>query len=167
MTLGGYLGLGANLGDRRAALQGTVAALRGREVAVLASSSTYETAPVGLVSDQPDFLNAALRVETDLEPEALLDAVKAIEREAGRRAGPRHGPRPLDIDLLVLNGREHRSERLRVPHAALLQRRFALVPLLELDFDLALADGTRLAEALAVLPFDEEVRRAGPPLRLS
>lgn len=167
MSLTAYLGLGANLGDRRAALQEAVRALGASGVRVLASSSIYETTPVGLVLDQPDFLNAALEVMTDLEPEALLDAVKAIEHDAGRRAGPRHGPRPLDIDLLVLEGREHRSERLQVPHAALLERRFALVPLLELDLGLALPDGTGLADALAVLPFDEEVRRAGPPLTVA
>ena len=85
---------------------------------MLASSSVYETAPQGEVTDQPDFLNACLRVRTTLEPEALLDACKEIERELGRApGGVRHGPRPIDIDLLLLGDREFRSERLRLPHA--------------------------------------------------
>jgi 2-amino-4-hydroxy-6-hydroxymethyldihydropteridine diphosphokinase len=162
----GHLGLGANLGDRRAALQHAVAALRDAGVEVLASSSTYETDPVGLVRDQPPFLNACLHVRTALAPEELLDAVKAIEAAAGRDLqGVRHGPRPLDIDILLLAGEAHVSERLTIPHAALLQRRFVLIPLLELDFDLTTPDGTRLADALAALPLDDGVRRAGPPLR--
>ena len=70
---------------------------------MLASSSVYDTEPVGEVLDQPDFLNACLRIETALEPEALLDACKAVERELGRRAGGvRHGPRPIDVDVLLL-----------------------------------------------------------------
>ena len=76
--------------------------LTGRGVTVLASSSTYDTDPVGEVLDQPTFLNACIRIETDLEPEALLDACKSIERELGRRPSVRHGPRPIDVDLLLL-----------------------------------------------------------------
>jgi 2-amino-4-hydroxy-6-hydroxymethyldihydropteridine diphosphokinase len=162
----GYLGLGANLGDRRAALQAAVDELGAAGVRVLASSSTYETDPVGLVLDQPAFLNACLRVETDLEPEELLDAVKAIEREAGRdvEGGVRHGPRPLDVDILLLGDEPYASDRLTIPHAALLERRFVLIPLLELDFALRTPAGASLADALAVLPLDDGVRRAGPPL---
>ena len=83
----GYLGLGANLGDRRAALQGAVAALDAHGVQVTAASSVYETDPVGLVRDQPAFLNACVRIETELEPPALLDAAKAVEAQAGREPG--------------------------------------------------------------------------------
>jgi 2-amino-4-hydroxy-6-hydroxymethyldihydropteridine diphosphokinase len=163
----GYLGLGSNVGDRRATLQAAVAALGARGVAVTGSSSVYETDPVGEVLDQPDFLNVCLRVETALGPEALLDAVKAMEAELGREpGGPRHGPRPIDIDVLLLGDAVHRSERLDVPHAALTQRRFVLIPLLELDLELATPDGTRLADVLAAMPVDEGVRRAGPPLDL-
>jgi 2-amino-4-hydroxy-6-hydroxymethyldihydropteridine diphosphokinase len=163
----GFLGLGSNVGDRRANLQGAVDALAAHGVDVLASSSTYDTDPVGEVLDQPAFLNAAVRMRTALDPEGLLDACKAIERELGRHAGGvRHGPRPIDVDVLLLGGLEHRSERLRLPHEQVLARRFVLVPLLELDFGLRTPAGESLAEALAALPVDEGVRRAGPPLRV-
>ena len=160
----GYLGLGSNVGDRRANLQAAVDALPGHGVEVLASSSTYDTDPVGEILDQPSFLNACLRVRTALEPEALLDAAKAIERALGRVPGPKDGPRPIDVDVLLLGYQEHASERLRLPHAQVLARRFVLIPLLELDFELATPAGERLADALAALPVDEGVRRAGPPL---
>ena len=161
----GYLGLGSNVGDRRAALQAAVDGLAAHGVRVLECSSTYDTDPVGEVLDQPSFLNACLRIETALEPEELLDACKAIERELGRApGGVRHGPRPIDVDLLMLGTLEHRSERLTLPHEQVLARRFVLIPLLELDFELATPAGERLAEALATLPTDEGVRHAGPRL---
>lgn len=164
-----HLGLGSNLGDRRALLQAAVDGLAERGVMAAASSSTYETDPVGDVLDQPAFLNACLVVQTALEPDELLDAAKAVERALGRTTdGPgyvHHGPRPIDVDVLLYDGRAHRSERLTVPHPSLLERRFVLIPLLELDFALALPDGVRLADALAALPVTEGVRRVGPPLR--
>jgi 2-amino-4-hydroxy-6-hydroxymethyldihydropteridine diphosphokinase len=162
----GYLGLGSNVGDRRGNLQAAVDALPARGVAVLASSATYDTDPVGLVLDQPAFLNACIRIETDLEPEALLDACKAVEADLGRdlEGAIRHGPRPIDVDLLLLGDVEHRSERLSLPHEQVTARRFVLIPLLELDFELRTPAGTRLADCLAAMPLDEGVRRAGPPL---
>ena len=161
----GYLGLGSNVGDRRAHLEAAVAALPSHGVTVLASSSVYETEPVGEVLDQRDFLNACLRVETALEPEALLDACKAVERELGREpGGPRHGPRPIDVDVLLLGDMVHASERLALPHAEVTSRRFVLVPLLELDPELTTPDGVRLADALAALGPGQDVRVAGPPL---
>jgi 2-amino-4-hydroxy-6-hydroxymethyldihydropteridine diphosphokinase len=164
----GYLGLGSNVGDRRANLQAAVDALPGHGVIVLASSSTYDTDPVGEVLDQPSFLNACVRIETALGPEELLDACKAVERELGRdvEGGVRHGPRPIDVDVLLLGDRTYASERLTLPHAQATSRRFVLVPLLELDFELRTPDGTRLSDCLARLPLDEGVRRDGPPLRL-
>ena len=163
----GYLGLGSNVGDRRANLQAAVDALQRHGVGVLASSSTYDTDPVGEILDQPSFLNAAVRIETDLEPEALLDAAKAVERELGREpGGPRHGPRPIDVDVLLLGDLEHRSDRLRLPHEQVRERRFVLIPLLELDFGLRTPGGDSLADALAVLPVDEGVRRHGGPLNV-
>jgi 2-amino-4-hydroxy-6-hydroxymethyldihydropteridine diphosphokinase len=165
----GYLGLGSNVGDRRGHLQAAVDALPAHGVEVLASSSVYETEPVGEVLDQPDFLNACIRVETELGPEQLLDACKDVERELGRdlEGGIRHGPRPIDVDLLLLGDTEYASERLRLPHAQVLARRFVLIPLLELDMDLAVPGGERLADALAQLPVEEGVRREGPPLAVS
>jgi 2-amino-4-hydroxy-6-hydroxymethyldihydropteridine diphosphokinase len=156
----GYLGLGSNVGDRRGHLQAAVLELWGHDVDVLASSSVYETEPVGEVLDQPDFYNACVQVETALEPEPLLDACKAVERALGRETGGvRHGPRPIDVDLLLLGDLEYESERLRLPHREVLTRRFVLVPLLELDPELP-----GLAEALDALGPRQEVRKVGPPL---
>jgi 2-amino-4-hydroxy-6-hydroxymethyldihydropteridine diphosphokinase len=161
----GYLGLGSNVGDRRANLEAAVARLPDRGIKVLASSSVYETEPVGLVPDQREFFNACLRVDTEHDPEALLDACKAVERELGRTpGGPRHGPRPIDVDVLLLDDLAHRSDRLTLPHPEVRSRRFVLVPLLELDHDLTLPDGTVLFEALAALGEGHGVRRAWPPL---
>jgi 2-amino-4-hydroxy-6-hydroxymethyldihydropteridine diphosphokinase len=164
----GYLGLGSNVGDRRAKLAAAVLRLADRGVAPLASSSTYDTDPVGELLDQPSFLNACLRIETRHGPEHLLDVCKAIESDLGRRAGgPRHGPRPIDIDLLLLGELEHAVPRLTLPHPQVLVRRFVLIPLLELDFALRTPDGRRLSDALARLPVTEGVRLAGPPLPLT
>ena len=163
----GFLGLGSNVGDRRANLQAGVDELAARGVRVTASSSTYDTDPVGEILDQPAFLNACLAVETDLAPEALLAAAKDVERALGRDlAAPRHSPRPLDVDLLLLGDEPYRSERLSLPHAQVTERRFVLIPLVELDPGLTTPDGVRLADRLAELPVDEGVRLAGPPLRV-
>lgn len=161
----GVLGLGSNVGDRRAHLQAAVDALPAVGVQVLGVSAVYDTDPVGEVRDQPSFLNACLRVATALEPLELLDAVKRLERELGREQAVRHGPRAIDIDILLLGELELAHERMSLPHGQLLGRRFVLIPALELDFELRLPDGRRLADALAVLPLDEGVRWSGPPLR--
>jgi 2-amino-4-hydroxy-6-hydroxymethyldihydropteridine diphosphokinase len=162
----GLLGLGSNVGDRRAQLQGAVDALSGVGVRVLASSSVYDTDPVGEVLDQASFLNACLLVETTLEPLELLDAVKVLERELGRtEGGVRHGPRAIDIDILLLADVQLASERMTLPHEQLLTRRFVLIPALELDFALRTPAGESLADALAALGLDEGVRWAGPPLQ--
>ena len=161
----GYLGLGSNVGDRRAQLAAAIDALPGHGVRVLASSSTYETEPVGEILDQPDFLNACVRIATAHDPEALLDACKAVERALGREAdGARHAPRPIDVDVLLLGDLTYASERLRLPHAEVTSRRFVLIPLLELDPQLATPDGAPLAEALAALDPAVRVSRAGDPL---
>jgi len=164
----GYLGLGSNVGERRENLQAAVRALSGHGAQVLGSSSVYETEPVGEVTDQRDFLNACVAVETGLGPLELLDACKAVERELGREpGGPRHGPRPIDADVLLLGEIALESERLSLPHREVTSRRFVMVPLLELDPGLKLPDGARVADALAALGPGQDVRRAGPPLRTS
>jgi 2-amino-4-hydroxy-6-hydroxymethyldihydropteridine diphosphokinase len=161
----GYLGLGSNVGERRAQLQAAVDALPRVGVEVLASSSVYDTDPVGEILDQPSFLNACLRVRTALEPLALLDAVKGLECQLGRATGgPRHGPRAIDIDILLLGQLELREERMTLPHAQVLTRRFVLIPALELDFELRVPDGRALADALAALPLSEGVRWDSSPL---
>ncbi|HTC73123.1 MAG TPA: 2-amino-4-hydroxy-6-hydroxymethyldihydropteridine diphosphokinase [Solirubrobacteraceae bacterium] len=158
----GLVGLGSNVGDRRAQLQHAVDALPNAGVTVLACSSTYDTDPVGEVTEQPSFLNACVRVQTTLEPLALLDAVKRVERELGRGAdGVRHGPRAIDIDVLLLGELELSNELMTLPHEQLLTRRFVLIPALELDFELRTPGGRRLADALATLSLEEGVRWAG------
>jgi len=158
----GYLGLGSNVGDAAGHLRAAVELLEAEGIEVEAVSSAYVTEPVGEILDQPDFLNAAVRIRTDLEPEELLDACKRVEAERGRSFdAPRHSPRPLDVDLLLLGDLELASERLTLPHREATTRRFVLVPLLELDPELTLPDGTRLAECLDVLPSRQRVQRAG------
>ena len=158
----GYLGLGSNVGEREENLRAAVRMLGERGVEVEAVSSAYETEPVGEVLDQPDFLNAAIRIRTELEPEALLDACKEVEVERGRDLeAARHSPRPLDVDLLLLGNLELATGRLTLPHPEVTSRRFVLAPLLELDPDLALPDGTRLAGALASLEPGQRAERVG------
>lgn len=166
-TRSGLLGLGSNVGERRAQLQSAVDALPSIGVRVLAASSVYDTDPVGEVLDQPSFLNACVSIETELEPLELLDNVKHLEATLGRElGGARHGPRAIDIDILLLGEIELSHERMTLPHKQVLSRRFVLVPALELDFELATPNGRRLSDALAVLPVGEGVRLAGPPLSL-
>lgn len=157
----GYLGLGSNEGDRRGALRAARDSIAGHGVTVVASSSVYETEPQGEVHDQPDFLNACLAIDTELEPEELLGHCKQVERELGREpGGPRHGPRPIDVDVLLLGGLERRSERMTLPHPEVRSRRFVLEPLLELDPELELPDGTPLAGSLDAVA-DQRVAPVG------
>jgi 2-amino-4-hydroxy-6-hydroxymethyldihydropteridine diphosphokinase len=167
----GYLGLGSNVGDRRANLEAAVEDLWAHHVEALACSSVYVTEPVGEVQ-QPDFLNACLRVETELAPRALLHACKAVERALGRELEGegyvRWGPRPIDVDVLLLEDEVVDEPDLQVPHPLLTERRFVLVPLLELDPDVVVPGRGRAADALAALDDGgQDVRRAGPPLDVS
>jgi 2-amino-4-hydroxy-6-hydroxymethyldihydropteridine diphosphokinase len=161
----GYLGLGSNVGDPAAHLRAALDLLEAEGIEIDAVSSTYVTEPVGEVLDQPDFLNAAVRISTDLEPKGLLDACKRVEAERGRSfEAPRHSPRPLDVDLLLLGNLELRTDRLTLPHPEVTTRRFVLAPLLELDPGLTLPDGTNLAVVLADLGEGQRVDR-GPALK--
>jgi 2-amino-4-hydroxy-6-hydroxymethyldihydropteridine diphosphokinase len=164
----GYLGLGSNVGDRRSFLQAAVEDLWAHRVEVLASSSVYETEPVGEVTEQPEFLNACVRVETRLDAPRLLRVCKAVERALGRElSGPgyvHHGPRPIDVDVLLLGDGSFESEELCVPHRELTARRFVLVPLLELAPDVVVPGAGSAADALDALGDGQAVRRTGPPL---
>jgi 2-amino-4-hydroxy-6-hydroxymethyldihydropteridine diphosphokinase len=124
-------------------------------------SSVYETEPVGEVPDQRDFLNAVVQIRTELEPLDLLSACKRIEQDLGRRAGPRHGPRTIDVDVLLVGDAILASDRLRLPHPEITARRFVLVPLLELEPGLELPGDGALSAALAALPPGQRVERAG------
>lgn len=157
-----YLGLGSNEGDSMGALRAATRALGRHGVEVLEASSVWETAPQGEVLDQADFMNACLRVETAHGPDELLAVCKEVEREGGRvPGGPKHGPRPIDVDVLLVDGVEHRSERMVLPHPEIPIRRFVLEPLLELDPDLRLPDGTPLVPMLEAVR-DQRVSRREP-----
>jgi 2-amino-4-hydroxy-6-hydroxymethyldihydropteridine diphosphokinase len=146
-----FVGLGANLGDREATIRQAVERLSSEPgIEVLAVSSLRETDPVGYL-DQPRFLNGAVALETELGPRELLERLFRIERELGRERGegPRFGPRPIDLDLLLYGEEVVEEPGLSVPHPRLAERRFALEPLHELDPDLRLPDGRRVEELLA------------------
>jgi 2-amino-4-hydroxy-6-hydroxymethyldihydropteridine diphosphokinase len=129
-----YIGLGANLGEREAALDAAVAALGATDgIEVVAVSTFRETDPVDYL-DQPRFLNGAAAADTTLAPRELLDALLAVERSLGRtREGRRFGPRTIDLDLLLYGDESLDEPGLTVPHPRLHERAFALEPLAELD----------------------------------
>ena len=147
-----YVGLGANLGDREAALRVALELLAAEpEIDVVAVSHVRETDPVGYV-DQPHFLNAAAALETSLPPRALLERLLAVERALGRtRDGPRFGPRTIDLDLLVYADERVDEPGLTIPHPRLHERRFVLEPLADLDPELAVPGRGRVRDLLAAL----------------
>jgi dihydropteroate synthase len=156
-----YLGLGANLGDRAANLATAIRRLgESPAVRVIRRSGLYETAPVG-VREQPRFLNAVLEAETTLAPRDLLTLAKGIEDALGRQPGPRWGPRPIDVDILLYGDRRVDQPDLTIPHRALWDRDFVLVPLAELQPDLPTPDGRTLVEAVAARSNPEAVRALG------
>lgn len=126
-----YVGLGSNEGEREGHLVAALEALsRIDAVAVLRCSALYDSAPVG--PPQPRYLNAVVALECGLPPQRLLTILQHIEQEAGRRRAERWGPRPLDLDILLWEGRLIAEPNLQVPHLELHKRRFALEPLCEL-----------------------------------
>ena len=146
-----YVGLGANLGPREETLRRAVEMLSEADgVEVVAVSELRETEPVGVV-DQPPFLNGAVALETTLSPRALLDLLLHVERALGRVRVEQWGPRTVDLDLLVYDDDVIDEPGLRVPHARLSERRFALEPLLDLDPDLSIPGSGRVSALLAAL----------------
>jgi 2-amino-4-hydroxy-6-hydroxymethyldihydropteridine diphosphokinase len=146
-----YVALGANLGDRERTLREAVDALAAEPgVEVLAVSTLRETEPVG-VADQPRFLNGAVELETGLPARALLELLLAVERRFGRvREGvPEHGPRTLDLDLLVYGAERIDEPGLRVPHPRLHERPFVLEPLAELAPGLEVPGRGRVEDILS------------------
>ena len=124
-----YLALGANLGDPAATVNAAFAALGDLpQTRVAATSALYRTAPVG-ITEQPEFINAAARVETELSPLALLDALLAIEQQFGRVRLLQNGPRTLDLDVLLYEGQVIDTPRLTLPHPRMHLRAFVLYPL--------------------------------------
>jgi 2-amino-4-hydroxy-6-hydroxymethyldihydropteridine diphosphokinase len=147
-----YVGLGSNLGDREEYLRRALKLLRADpDIDVTGVSSVRETDPVGIV-DQPRFLNAVARVETDLGPRRLLDRLLATERALGRRRdGPRLGPRTIDLDLLLYGDEEIDEPGLTVPHPRLAERLFVVEPLHELDPALVIPGQGPVSDLLSAL----------------
>jgi 2-amino-4-hydroxy-6-hydroxymethyldihydropteridine diphosphokinase len=147
-----YVALGSNLGDSRQHLQDAIEALAILpHTQVIARSRIYRTPPWGVV-DQPDFLNAAVSLETTLDPHELLDALLTIERAAGRqRNGQRWGPRTLDLDLLHVEGKAVNSERLSLPHPHIADRAFVLLPLHDVAPDLVIPGQGNVADLLRIV----------------
>ena len=142
MAVLAYIGLGSNLGDRRAMIAGALERLRPRRV-----STIVETEPWGVV-DQPRFLNAVAEIETEVAPPALLDRLLEIEAELGRVRGKKWGPRTMDLDLLLYGDRRIVSPVLTVPHPRLAQRLFVLEGLAELCPDLTVPGHGRTVRQL-------------------
>lgn len=143
------LGLGSNLGDRRAHLEGAIAALRTRDdLRVVAVSRIRETEPVGGPAGQRSYLNAVVLVETALEPDALLAVAAELERAAGRVRAERWGPRTLDVDVLLAGDRRVETPELTVPHPRLRERRFVLQPLADVAPDWVVPGGDETVEEL-------------------
>lgn len=173
-----YLGLGSNLGDRFNNLRMTYRLLRLPQspfprkwestpngvLTHLRSSPVYETAPWG-ITEQPDFLNCVLEVQTSLSPQDLLRWVKRVEATMGRQEGPRFGPRNIDVDVLVYGDTTVEEPDLRVPHPRMHERAFVLIPLAGLAPQLRHPTlGTTIGDLVAAAPEPEGVRRWGPPL---
>lgn len=157
-----YLGLGSNLGDRAQHLRRACGLLdQHPAVTVQAVSSLYETAPVGFTA-QGAFLNAVARVRTTLRPESLLAVTQAIESRLGREPALRWGPRIIDIDILLYDALRVHKPFLDIPHKAMRQRLFVLVPLSELEPELRVPSGEPIRQLIAALPDQSEVTRLAP-----
>ncbi len=159
-----YLGLGSNMGDRFRAIRSGVEALEDLGIRPMALSSLYESS-AKYVIEQPDFLNCVGRFETTLTPEKLLNACKDIERRMGRMERERFGPRELDIDILLYEGECLSVDELSIPHPAMGERLFVLMPLAQIAPDIevpgrgTVADLLRRAER--ILPQEEYVTKMG------
>jgi len=156
-----YLGLGTNIGDRAANLQAAITGLA-KNLLVTALSPIYETAPWG-ITNQPDFLNMCLTVETDLSPNELLALLKNLEKEIGRVPGERWGPRLIDIDLLFYANQVIKTEKLAIPHPQLPERAFVLRPLADIAPDFVHPVlGETIAALAAKVDDDEGIRPFAP-----
>ena len=158
MTVDAFIGLGSNLEQPAAQLARAVSELAGLPKSTLvAQSPFYASRPVG-PQDQPDFVNGAVHLRTDLSAHELLDCLQAIEQAHGRERLRHWGPRTLDLDLLLFGQVTLKDARLTVPHAELANRDFVLQPLLDLAPELALPDGTTVAELRRDCP-DNQLRK--------
>jgi 2-amino-4-hydroxy-6-hydroxymethyldihydropteridine diphosphokinase len=153
-----FIGLGSNVGDRLQFLQRAVKQLaEAMSIQISDVSSVYETEPVG-PADQAWFLNAVAAIDTSLSPIMLLHQTQAIERALGRETTYPWGPRAIDLDILLYGDMQVRTATLTIPHAELRYRAFVLVPLLELDPDLVLPDGTAIRVCLRRITPPQQVK---------
>ncbi|MFP3953233.1 MAG: 2-amino-4-hydroxy-6-hydroxymethyldihydropteridine diphosphokinase [Candidatus Acetothermia bacterium] len=130
-----YIGLGSNLGKRRNNIDNSISLLaRIGDLKVVDKASFYETEPVGPV--QPWFVNTAIRIETDLEGQRLLSLCKEVEKRIGRIDSLNWGPRLVDLDILLVGSEITHEDSLDVPHPEIQNRRFVLLPLVEINPDL-------------------------------
>lgn len=158
-----YLSLGSNLGDREDHLR-TAGDLLKQRIEISGVSSLYETDPVG-VTDQPPFLNLVIRGITELSPRELLEFVKGIERDVGRRPTFRWGPRVVDIDILMLGDEVIEEPDLVIPHRELTKRAFVLLPLTEIAPDVVVPGaGMTVHELASKVRGREGVRLVAAPL---
>ena len=153
-----YLGIGSNVGDRLAFCRRAVDELRSADgIEVLDVSSLYETSPVG-GPPQRSFINLVVKIDTSLEPRALLETTQGIETKLGREPSDIHwGPRVVDLDILTFGDEKVSEPDLEIPHPRLVQRRFMLVPLLEIDADASDPWGSRYADILDEAEGDVEL----------
>ncbi|MGO1502435.1 MAG: 2-amino-4-hydroxy-6-hydroxymethyldihydropteridine diphosphokinase [Marinobacter sp.] len=162
MQTDAFIGLGSNLQEPAAQLAKAVAELAALPgTTLIAQSPFYASRPVG-PQDQPDFVNGAVWLRTELAPHPLLDQLQAIEQAHGRERFRHWGPRTLDLDLLAFGNQTLDDDRLTVPHRELPNRNFVLQPLLDLKPDLTLPEGTAIATLRAQCP-DNQLRRLPPP----
>jgi len=161
-----FLGLGSNLGDRRASILSALELIGElQNTSTVNCSSIYETEPWG-IADQPKFLNCVCELETELSPEELLADILGIEQELGRfRTKDKFGPREIDIDILLYDELVEVYENLRIPHPRMHERRFVLAPLCEIAPDTVHPEMNRtMLELLEACPDTLEVKRySGPP----
>jgi len=157
------LGLGANLGDRLATLQRAVDLLAEEGVRTVASSRVWRTEPIGGPPGQPDYLNAVVRAETALDAGEVLAAANRVEAALGRTREVGWGPRTIDIDVLLFDDEVRDDPELTIPHPRLRERAFVVLPLLDIDPDPILPDGTRVLD----LPLDPDgAEPTQPPLAI-
>lgn len=150
-----YIALGTNIEPRKKYLQQAIEQLNVlEEILLVKKSAIYETKPVGYM-DQADFLNMVIEIKTSFTPIQLLDVCQSIERELGRKRTIRFGPRTIDLDILIYNHENIKSERLIVPHPRIDERAFVLVPLAEIAPHVEINEGITVEQAKENLPKED------------
>lgn len=154
-----YIGLGSNIEDPRTQISTALVKIHSHEqISIQHCSHLYTSAPMG-PQNQPDYINAVIKITTALTPIELLDVLQDIEQQHGRkRIGERWGPRTLDLDIILFNNLKMDNDRLTIPHNGLAQREFVLVPLFEIEPDMIMHNGKTIASWVAQCSF-ERLRR--------